>query len=228
MVFHSQIRLGPVPPDKEVNTDTDEYSIGSTFSANLQVHKFQIHKATPFDQQHEKWHEVSTGNKIPKKPKEDYAIPSPIRYAMIETNTMCDQSKDIHQRNFDQPEENSQNYSYNTLPKTIRFSPTTDKIIPDIIRAVATAYIELIHLITKCNKDDSTVNNNILGGSSGGGAEETGTTGETTETTEEVYTAGGANDDGNDQGDPNSKEDNMVEEEPTINYFNINFNLRRQ
>ena len=150
-----------------MNTETDEYSIGSTFSANPQVHKLVNDAATPFDQQHDKWHVVSTSNKIPKKPKEDYAPPRPMRYDMIETNTKCEQINDIHQKNFNRPEDGS-NYSYNILPKTIQFSPTTDKFIPDSIRAVARANIELEHLINMCNKDGgSTVNNNNLGGSSG-------------------------------------------------------------
>ena len=73
------------------------------------------------------------------------------------------------------------------------------------------------------------MNNNNLGGSSGGGGtEDNNTAGEPTDTTEEVYTAGGANDNGEDQGDPNSNEDNIIEEEPTIKYSNINFNLKRQ
>ena len=231
MIFQSQISQGPVPPDKELTTDTDEYSIGSTFSANPQVHKFETDGVTPFDQQHNKWHVVSTSNKIPKKPKQDYAPPRPMQYDMIETNTKCEQINDIHQKNFDWPEESGSNYSYNVLPKTMQFSPTTNKFIPDSIRAVAKANIELEHLINMCNKDGgSTVNNNNTRGSSGGGGtEDNDTAGEPTDTTEEVYTAGGANEDGNNQGDPNSKEDdNMIEEEPTIKYFNINFNLKRQ
>ena len=101
MVFHSQIRQGSVPPDKELNTESDEYSIGSTISANPQVHKLEIDAATPFDQQHDKWHVVSTSNKIPKNPKQDCVPPRPMRYS-LETSTMHNNNtKDIHQQNLD-------------------------------------------------------------------------------------------------------------------------------
>ena len=129
MVFHSQIRQGSVPPDKAIYTESDEYSIGSTISANPQVHKLEIDAATPFNQQHEKWHVVSASNKIPKNPKQLYAPPRPMRYC-LETSPM--QEKDIHQQNFDRPEE-STNYSYNVLPKTMNFTKTTNQYIPDSI-----------------------------------------------------------------------------------------------
>ena len=45
------------------------------------------------------------------------------------------------------------------------------------------------------------MNNNLGGSSEGGGTEDTDTEGEPTDTTEEVYTTGGANEDGEDQGD---------------------------
>ena len=95
------------------------------------------------------------------------------------------QEKDIHQHNFDRPEE-STNYPYNVLPKTMNFTKTTDKYIPDSIRAVAKANIKMECLINKCNKDSgSIVNNNNLGGSTGEeGTEDTDT--EPTNTTEEV------------------------------------------
>ena len=80
------------------------------------------------------------------------------------------QEKDIHQQNFDRPEE-STNYSYNVLPKTMNFTKTTYKYIPDSIRAVAKANIEMEYIINKFNKDGSTTvnNNNSEGSLEGGG-----------------------------------------------------------
>ena len=79
----------------------------------------------------------------------------------------------------------------------MNFTKTTDKYIPDSIRAVAKANIEMECLINKCNKDGSTsVNNNNLEGSSEGGRNvDEDPTGEPAYIIE-VYTIGGANDEG--------------------------------
>ena len=95
---------------------------------------------------------MSASNKIPKNSKQPYAPPRPMRYCPMQ---------DIHQQNFDRPDE-STNYSYNVLPKKMNFTKTTDKYIPDSINTVAKANIEIEYIINKFNNDGSTTidNNN--------------------------------------------------------------------
>ena len=96
MVFRSQIRRGQIPPDKQMTKDKDEYSIGSTFSANPHDHICENDPVTDFSYPHAKWQVVSASNKIPKKLKEDYAYPWPMRYNMTVANDMGNKVQEMH------------------------------------------------------------------------------------------------------------------------------------